>query len=139
METTMRYAAVFCVALAACSDVPTDPSEGGFIAGVSGIASGAYDDRVEAKEADVAAARERNAQLESQIRASESELSRLKLRILEQRRAIPQSDRATANRVDRVLRSQPSGNSDSAKLASLQQAIADARALSADLAKLGAG
>jgi hypothetical protein len=40
--------------LAACQTT-TDPADGGFFAGVSGIATGAYDDRIEAAEGDTCA------------------------------------------------------------------------------------
>lgn len=132
----MRYLLLFCLPLAACTDLPEDPAEGGFFAGVSGITSGSYDARVEAAEADVETARARNAELEARIRSSESELSQLKLKILRQRNAMASADPGTSRRIDQVLRSQPSGETQSARLASLRQAIGDARALSADLARL---
>ncbi|WP_372572713.1 hypothetical protein [Ruegeria jejuensis] len=120
------------LALAGCQTT-TDPAEGGFFNGVSGIATGAYDDRVDAAEADVASAQARNDALAAQIRSSESELAQLKLQILQQRDALGGTDPATAQRIDRVLNSSPSGSTDAAKLAALQRSIADAKALSADL------
>lgn len=124
-----------CFLLAACQTT-TDPAEGGFLSGVSGIATGAYDDRVASAESDVAAAQSRNEQLSAQIRASESELAQLKLRILEQRDALEGEDAETAARIDRVLNDSPVGATQDAKLAALQRSIAEARALSSDLAKL---
>ncbi|MEX0327770.1 MAG: hypothetical protein AB3N07_03520 [Ruegeria sp.] len=132
----MKRLAVFpCLALAACQTT-TDPAEGGFFAGVSGITTGAYDARVEAAEGDVAAAQARNDALASQLRASESELAQLKLTILQQRDAIGTTDPATADRIDRVLNSSPQGATPEARLEALQRSISEARALSADLAKL---
>ena len=132
----MKHRFLICLPLAACTDLPQDPAEGGFFAGVSGITSGSYDARVDAAEADVDAARARNTELEAQIRRSETELSQLKLRILRQRNAMASADPGTSRRIDQVLRSQPTGDTQSARLASLRQAIGDARALSADLARL---
>ncbi|MEX0349254.1 MAG: hypothetical protein AB3N15_07480 [Paracoccaceae bacterium] len=114
----------------------TDPAEGGFFNGVSGIATGAYDDRIDAAEADVASAQARNDALAAQIRGSESELAQLKLKILQQRDAIGGMDTGTARRIDQVLNSNPTGATDTEKLAALQRSIADAKALSADLARL---
>ncbi len=132
---TMLRLALPCVLLAACQTT-TDPAEGGFFSGVSGIATGAYDDRITAAEGEVAEAQARNDALAAQIRASESELAQLKLRILQQRDALGGADPATAARIDRVLNATPGGATPDAKLAALQRSIAEARALSSDLAKL---
>ncbi len=134
-DRMMRFAALPCLVLAACQTT-TDPADGGFFAGVSGIATGAYDDRIAAAEGDVASAQARNDALAAQIRTSETELAQLKLKILQQRDAIGGGDAATAARIDRVLNDAPGGATPDARLAALQKSIADARALSADLAKL---
>ncbi|MEO9516489.1 MAG: hypothetical protein ABJH45_09345 [Paracoccaceae bacterium] len=124
-----------CAGLAACT-TSVDPAEGGFFNGVSGIATGSYQDQIDADEAQVEASRARNANLAAQIRSSESELARLKVTIVNQRNALRNTDAATSNRINAVLVSEPTGNTDAARLAALQQSIADARALSQDLAKL---
>jgi len=124
-----------CAGLAACT-TSTDPADGGFFNGVSGIATGTYQDQIDADEAQVAASQARNANLAAQIRGSESELARLKVAIVNQRNALGSTDAATSNRINAVLVSQPTGSTDAARLAALQKSIADARALSQDLAKL---
>lgn len=124
-----------CAGLAACT-TSVDPAEGGFFNGVSGIASGSYQNQIDADEAQVEASRERNANLAAQIQSAESELARLKVTIVNQRNALGNTDAATSNRINAVLVSKPAGNTDAARLAALQQSIADARALSQDLAKL---
>jgi len=124
-----------CAGLAACT-TSTDPADGGFFNGVSGIATGTYQDQIDATEAQVAASQARNANLAAQIRGSESELARLKVAIVNQRNALGSTDAATSNRINAVLVSQPTGSTDAARLAALQKSIADARALSQDLAKL---
>ena len=120
-----------------------DPSEGGFFNGVSGITSGTYDQRVEEREAGVADATARNealaaeqARLSAQIQSAEGELARLKLRILNQKTALGATDARTEARVQAVLNAKPSGQTQADQLAALQKTIADAKALSADLAKL---
>lgn len=132
----MRYLTALPLLLAAACQTTTDPADGGFFAGVSGIASGSYDDRIDTAEADVAAAQTRNDALAAQIRGRESELAQLKLQILQQRDAVGTTDAATAARIDRVLNSTPTGSTQQARLAALQRSIQDARALSADLARL---
>ncbi len=136
------YMALTLGVLAGCQTT-TDPAEGGFFSGVSGIATGAYEDRVSASEAEVASAQARNDALAAQqsalgarIKSSESELAGLKFQILQQRDALGPTDSATAARIDRVLNAKPTGATAEARLAALQQTISQARALSADLAKL---
>lgn len=124
-----------CLGLAGCM-TSSDPADGGFFNGVSGIASGSYQAQIDSDEAQVEASRARNAELAAQIRGAESELARLKVTIVNQRNALGTTDAATANRINRVLVSQPTGRTDAARLAALQRSIADARALSQDLAKL---
>ncbi|SEI52345.1 hypothetical protein SAMN05444007_101447 [Cribrihabitans marinus] len=121
--------------LAGCQTT-SDPAEGGFFDGVSGIASGSYDARIDTAEADVAGAQARNEALAAQIRGSESELAQLKLQILQQRNTLGTPDAATASRIDRVLNDTPGGATPDARLAALQRSISEARALSADLARL---
>lgn len=130
-----RWAVLPCLFLMACQTT-TDPAEGGFFAGVSGIATGAYEDQITEAENDVAAAQARNDALAAQIQSSESELAQLKLKILRQRDAIEDADAATSARIDRVLNAKPQGATAQAQLEALQRSISDARALSADLARL---
>lgn len=128
--------------VAACvtSEAPVD---GRFFNGVDGLTSGGYDDRIDEHERAVAASTTRAADLKAQQRAlqaqissSESELAKLKFTILQQKNAIGTLDTHTKARVDAVLNASPSGSSDQAKLAALQKTISDAKALSADLARL---
>lgn len=132
----MKTPLYLVVGLLAACQTTTDPAEGGFFNGVSGIATGAYDDRIDTAEADVAGAQARNDALAAQIRGQESELAQLKLKILGQRDALGPTDAATARRIDTVLNSAPSGRNDQERLAALQRSISEAKALSADLARL---
>ncbi len=124
-----------CAGLIACT-TSTDPADGGFFNGVSGITSGSYQDQIDADEAQIEGSRARNAELAAQIGSAESELARLKVMIVNQRNAIGNTDTATSNRINAVLTSEPTGSTDTARLAALQRSIIDARALSQDLAKL---
>lgn len=122
-----------------------NPADGGFFNGVQGVASGGYDERIDDREVAVATSQSQNealrveqANLQAQIRASESELAKLKFTILQQKNSVAGLDAQTTARVNAVLNASPSGSTDQAKLAALQKTIADAKALSADLAKLAA-
>ena len=123
------------LAVSACV-TSTDPADGGFFNGVSGIATGAFDNRIAARESEIAAAQERNAGLEAQIRAAEAELAQLKLRILNQRNAIGATDAEFSARVETVLNANPDQSDQTSKLVALQNTIADARALSEELSRL---
>ena len=120
-----------------------DPAEGGFISGVSGIASGSYDARIDEREAEVAAAEARNAELArqqqslaAQIGAAEAQLARERRTLSQLRSSTAGMDAATRARVDEVLARKPAGRTDAERLASLQRTIADARKLSAELSRL---
>lgn len=132
----MKWTLVIGFAALAGCETSTDPADGGFFNGISGISSGTYQQQIDAQEADVAAAQTRNAELSAQIRGSETELAGLKATIAKQRSSIGRTDTATSNRINRVLASNPSGRSDAERLAALQKSITDARALSEDLAQL---
>ncbi len=137
-----RFLLPIVLGVAACQ-TSTDPADGGFFNGVSALSSGTYDDRIAEREASVEEAQARNAALTAeqqalarQINASKSELSGLKLTILQQRDALGSTDPATAARIDRVLNAQAQGSTPESQLASLQRTIAEAKALSADLSRL---
>ena len=126
--------AITAFQLAGCTENP-DPSQGGFFAGVQGISSGSYDDRIESREADVAAAQARNEALAGQISAAEQELSKAKFELLRQKQQATGLDAAMEARVDKVLNTNPGGG-DAATLAELESTIKAARDLSAELARL---
>ncbi|MEO0989845.1 MAG: hypothetical protein AAFX00_02730 [Pseudomonadota bacterium] len=130
------------VLLGAC-DYSTDPADGGFFAGVSGIYSGSYQSRTDALELEVAESQAR----EERLRAEEAELTRqvaraqtdwaeAKLALARQAEATPNIDAGTAEKVEATLEIKPSGSSDEELLASLQNAITTARLVSEDLAQL---
>ena len=122
-------------ALTACQ-ATTDPSQGGFFSGVAAINSGAYEDRVSAAERDLDADRARNAQLETEIVRLETALAGLKGQIRLQASQTRSIDSLTRQRIDRVLATTPNVADTTQRLDALAKAIEDARALSADLARL---
>lgn len=136
----LPLAVILMVAACQPSD---DPAQGGFFNGVTGIAGGGYQARVDQREAEVADAQSTNTALRAEQAALQAELDRLggqltdlKLTILRQSQQAGTLDPATRARVDQTLNARPAGSTDQQKLASLRKAVADARALSADLARL---
>ncbi len=141
------------LALTAC-EISQDPADGGFLSGVVGVAGGGYQSRIDTLEAQLAADQaQANALASEQLRlqaaaaSTAAQLRNLRAQLAAQQSVI-QSQLATLDAqgitVNSGLRAKaqviatttPSGGSDSARLASLRAAIADARALSADLSRL---
>ncbi|MEX0970457.1 MAG: hypothetical protein WD046_08460 [Paracoccaceae bacterium] len=143
-------------ALVAGCSTSDDPAAGGFFNGVSGLAGGGYQARVDERQADVDSEQARAAALAAQqssvaaqtaavgtqIDQLRDELTRLRIQIANQQAelrsagvAIPA---ALTTRINAVVNASPSGANDAERLAKLQAAVANARALAADLARLSA-
>lgn len=150
----MRYRAMAaCLFLGGCATTQ-DPGQGGFIAGVAGIASGGYDARIEEREAEVDEGAERQAALATETEATseasaaaaaelavlEDEHATLKRRIVRLRSQLAakniELDEATRKRVTASIAAAPQGETAADKAAALRKAIADARALAETLAEL---
>jgi predicted nucleic acid-binding Zn-ribbon protein len=127
--------------LAACQTT-TDPAEGGFISGVSGISSGAYQARIDEREAAVASEQARKAELEAELAGLQSQYSKTKLELVQLRSRIARQGKSVSPSLDRrvnaAIEAKPGGSDDAARIASLRKAIADAKALSDELGKLSA-
>jgi hypothetical protein len=143
-ELGVPAGAVMAVLMIGGCTMSTDPSQGGFVAGVQGIATGAYDARIDTAEAGVAEAQARNdalraeqAGLAAQIAEGEQALASARFQLLTQRDAATLDD-ATAARVNAALVAEPQGASEAERLADLQRLLAETNALSAELASLGA-
>lgn len=139
--------------LTACT-ISEDPADGGFLSGIVGVAGGGYQNRIDTLEAQLAADQaEANALASEQLRlqaASANNATQLRnmraqlaalQAVVRDQVATLEARGITVNsalkaRVQSVSAMSPTGSSDAARLASLRGAIADARALSADLARL---
>lgn len=149
----IALATTAALALSACT-ISQDPADGGFLSGIVGVAGGGYQNRIEALEAQLAADQaEANtlaaeqlrlqasaANSAAQLRNMRAQLAALQA-VLRDQVATLEARGITVNsglkaRVQAVSAVSPSGSTSAARLASLRGAIADARALSADLAKL---
>jgi len=144
---------VSAMALTAC-EISEDPADGGFLSGVVGVAGGGYQARIDALEAQLAADKaQANALAAEQLRLQAASASTsAQLRNLRAQfaalQAVISGQVATLDargitvssglraKVQRVSATAPGGSSDAERLASLRGAIADARALSADLSRL---
>lgn len=129
------------LALAGCA-VSDDPAAGGFYSGVAGIAGGGYEARVAEREAGVAAAQREGAALSAELARLTGEHEALKDRLVLQRAALRSEGvrltPASEARLQAAIASEPGGADPAARAAALSAAIADARALSDELAELGA-
>jgi len=141
------------LALSAC-EISEDPADGGFLSGVVGVAGGGYQNRIDALEAQLAADQARASSLASeqlrlqaasasnsaQIRNLRSQFAALQSVIQGQLATLEARGVGVNNslkaKAQVVAAATPSGSTDAARLASLRAAIADARALSADLSRL---
>lgn len=140
-------------ALAAC-EISEDPADGGFLSGVVGVAGGGYQGRIDALEAQLAAdqatanslAAEQlrlqaaSASSSAQIRNLRAQFAALQAVVRDQVATLDARG-VTVNsglkaKVQTVSAAAPGGSDNAARLASLRAAIADARALSADLSRL---
>lgn len=144
---------VAAIALSGC-EISEDPADGGFLSGVVGVAGGGYQARIDALEATLSADQARASSLASeqlrlqaasastsaQLRNLRAQYAALKA-VINDRVALLEASGVAVNsslvtRVRAVSGGTPGGRTDAEKLASLRAAIADARALSADLSQL---
>ena len=141
------------LALSAC-EVSEDPADGGFLSGIVGVAGGGYQSRIDALEAQLAADQARanglaaeqlrlqaaSASTSAQLRNMRSQFAALQAVISGQVATLDAQGVAVSSglkaKAQTVAAATPGGSSDAARLASLRAAIADARALSADLSRL---
>lgn len=135
-------------------EISEDPADGGFISGVVGVAGGGYQGRIDTLEAKLAANQAQanalaseqlrlqaaSASISAQMRNLTAQLAALK-KVINDRVALLEAtgtpvDSGMAVRVRATTSAAPSGRTDAERLASLRAAIANARALSADLSQL---
>lgn len=146
------YGGMLVLAAGACDGA--DPAEGGFFKGLSGMASGCYEQRIEERERRAAEARARQEALEAELRElearsaeAETELERLKTQHAGLKRIIVKlrSQLAAENvdlddgeqaRVNAAIASRPEGETEAERIEALRKAVSGARALVEELAKL---
>lgn len=116
----------------------TDPSQGGFLNGVSAINSGAYEQRSATHDQQEAAERARQQELRRELGQLQGEYASLQRTIRQQRARIaanklPVSSSLNA-RAKSSLKPAPSSGDADAQLAALRKSIAAARAVTSELA-----
>ena len=141
------------LALSAC-EISEDPADGGFLSGIVGVAGGGYQSRIDVLEAQLAADQARanslaseqlrlqaaSASTSAQLRNLRSQFAALQAVIQGQIATLEARGVAVSGslkaKAQTIAATTPGGSNDAARLASLRAAIADARALSADLSRL---
>lgn len=141
------------IALAGC-EISEDPADGGFLSGVVGVAGGGYQARIDALEATLATDQARanslaseQLRLQAALASNSAQISNMRAqhaalkRVINDRVALLQASGVAvpgslAAQVNAVSNAGTGGRTDAERLASLRTAIADARALSADLSRL---
>ena len=125
--------------LAACT-VSDNPADGGFVSGVAGVAGGGYDARIDEREQDLATVEAEGAALTAELARLEREHETLKDQLIRQRADLRgqgvQLTPASEAAFQMAILNEPAEADPAARAASLQQAIADARRLSEELASL---
>jgi len=131
-------ASLLCLGLAGCAP-SGDPAEGGFFNGIAGVASGGYDARVAERKQAVAASEQQGAVLSAELARLEAQHAAFGERLRAQQASLVRRGvalpPATEARIAQTTAAPPPGG-DAARVASLQQAIAEMEALSAQLAAI---
>lgn len=116
----------------------SDPADGGFFNGVAGLSSGTYEARIDEREAQVAEAQRRNAELNAEIARLQGDLDSAKAALAKERARLRAQGRPlsaeTDAKVTAALTATPSGATPQEQALALRQAIADARRLAESLA-----
>ena len=136
MKMTLTLTLTACI-LSACQTT-TDPSQGGFLSGVSAINSGAYEQRSATLDQQEAAERARQQELRRELGQLQGEYASLQTTIRQQRARIaanklPVSSSLNARANSSLKPASSSGDAD-AQLAALRKSIAAARAVTSELA-----
>ncbi len=119
--------------LSACA-TSDDPADGGFFNGINGLAGGGYQARVDERQQALDKETARNAELRGELAALRGQHSDLKAQIIQKRAALRAKGIRLSAASEREVQKVISSNPQSA--AALRRAIADARALSAELTRL---
>lgn len=127
------------LALLGCQTT-TDPSEGGFLSGVSALNSGAYEQRAIKLDEKEASERTRQAELRRELAALQGEYAMLQRVIRQQRVELEASGASIPAQLDSRIKStldNSISNDDAvSRLDSLRRAVSAARSISAELAEL---
>jgi Skp family chaperone for outer membrane proteins len=110
------------VLLAGCAS--ENPREGGFLGGVAGLSSGAYEERVRTRQDSLVAVKEANRDLESEQSALESQKAASARKVQAERRKLKQLATDTQRLSDKVKALKASDTQQGARIADLQRRTA---------------
>jgi len=127
------------LAVSGCN-VSDDPAQGGFLSGVAGLSQGTYEDRIAAREAEVAQEQRRQAALRAELAGLQDDYARLQRDLARGRAAAATEGKAIPPAldagIDATLDRRIGGTTEAERIARYRQAVADARRLSEQLAGL---
>lgn len=126
MSGTNRLAAVAAAAmLAGCANMSTDPREGGFLGGVSGLSSGAYEARVAEREDRLAQLRDTQRGLEMERTQLESRKSDADRQVDAERTRVKKLDTDIAGLEKKVAVMKSQQGTDAKRVGELQSRLAE--------------
>ncbi|MDX9717871.1 hypothetical protein [Thauera sp. AutoDN2] len=132
MSATIRLAAAAAaVALTGCANLSTDPREGGFLGGVSGLSSGAYEARVVEREDRLAQLRETQRGLEMERTQLESRKSDAGRQLAAERARVKKLDADIAGLEKKVGTMTTQQGADAQRVGELQSRLAELKRKSA--------
>lgn len=108
-----------------CSNVSTDPRQGGYVGGVCGKATGAYEGRLVARRTELASLDAASAALQARLGSEQSELSGLEQRLTASRRKLADNRRQIDLLAAMIEQEAAAGRIDQQRLAALKSELAD--------------
>jgi chromosome segregation ATPase len=108
-----------------CSNVSTDPRQGGYVGGVCGKATGAYEGRLVARRAELASLDAASAALQARLGSEQREVSSLEQRLAASRRKLADNRRQIDLLAAMIDQQAAAGRIDQQRLAALKAELAD--------------
>lgn len=132
----MRAALLFATATlmaGCCSNVSTDPRQGGYVGGVCGKTTGAYEGRLVARRSELASLDAASAALQARLGSEQREVSSLEQRLAASHRKLADNRRQVDRLAAMIEREAEAGRIDQQRLEALKAELAG---LDSDLAGL---
>lgn len=118
------FAIILICMLTSCA-VSTDPRQGGFIGGLSGISSGAYENRVQQRNADLASKKNLNSNLQQESQGLKNEVQSQKQILASDQQQLAKMERNLASLESDIKRFSASSAKQNAELAAIRSKSKD--------------